>query len=177
MTNAELIAEIRKLAVELNGDTEGLPALSKLRKPALEQLLSGLRLNLAAQEGLVERMEADVAADLREDEQDFALGDVPELEYDSEVEATAELDSDRELIEFTRVLAAGPVLPEFPITETDVAVAEVYVVAQLGRKLYDGVLISVVNRRTKFAPTFLATVQFDHDGVRRLVRADDMLAA
>lgn len=49
MTNAELIAEIRKLATEL-GTPETLPGLTKLRKPALEQLRDGLRLNLQARE-------------------------------------------------------------------------------------------------------------------------------
>lgn len=189
MTNAELIAEIRKLAVELNGDTEGLPALSKLRKPALEQLLAGFQLSLRAQaedEATAAHISAmaDAGTPYSQDaiddmmpSQDFALGDVPELEYDREVEATDELESDRELISFMRTVVEAPSLPTaFPITETDVAVAEVYVVVQLRGKLYNGKLISVVNRRTTLSPAFLVTVELE-DGVRRLVRADHTLAA
>ncbi len=71
----------------------------------------------------------------------------------------------------------APSLPAtLPITVTDVAIAEVYVVVQLRGKLYDGKLISVVNRRTTLSPAFLVTVELE-DGIRRLVRADHTLAA
>jgi hypothetical protein len=94
-----------------------------------------------------------------------------------EVEATADQDADAELISFMRTVVAAPSLPEaLSITETDVSAAEVYVVVQLGKRLYDGTLISVVNRRTTFSPAFLVTVELA-DGVRRLVRADHTLAA
>jgi len=63
----------------------------------------------------------------------------------------------------------------FPITETDVAQAQVDVVVQLKSRLYNGKLIAVVNRRTKFAQPILATVEVG--GVRFLVDADHMLAA
>jgi hypothetical protein len=109
-------------------------------------------------------------------EQDFALGDVPELEYIREVEATNDADADAELLSFMRTVVAAPSLPALPITETDVSAAEVYLVVQLGDKLFDGKLISVINRRTRYLPAFLVTVELA-DGVRRLVRADHTLAA
>jgi nucleoside diphosphate kinase len=62
-----------------------------------------------------------------------------------------------------------------PITETDVSAAEVIGVLQFGKRLVWATLVSVVNRRTRFAPAFLVTVEFE--GVRRLVRADMFLAA
>lgn len=109
-------------------------------------------------------------------DQDFALGDVPELEYDREVEATNDADADAELISFMRTVVEAPSLPEFPITETDVSAAEVPLVVQSGKELLWGKLISVVNRRTRFMPAFLVVVEFP-DGIRRMVRADHTLAA
>lgn len=110
-------------------------------------------------------------------EQDFALGDVPELEYVREVEATHDTDADAELLSFMRTVVAIPGLPdEFPITETDVSAAEVPLVVQSGKELLWGKLISVVNRRTRFLPAFLVVVEFP-DGIRRMVRADHTLAA
>lgn len=70
-----------------------------------------------------------------------------------------------------RVQAAA----QFPITETDVAQAQVDVVVQLKSRLYIGKLVAVVNRRTKFAQPVLATVEVG--GVRFLVNTDDVLAA
>lgn len=109
-------------------------------------------------------------------DQDFALGDVPELEYDREVEATNDADADAELISFMRTVVEAPSLPEFPVTETDVSAAEVPLVVQSGKELLWGKLISVVNRRTRFMPAFLVVVEFP-DGIRRMVRADHTLAA
>lgn len=137
--------------------------------------------------------------------QDFALGDVPELEYtpepiaapdglgqrdpnegidewhafmseQAEVEATNEADADAELISFMRTVVDAPSLPEFPITETDVSAAEVSLVVQFGKELLWGKLVSVINRRTRFLPAFLVVVEFP-DGIRRMVRADHTLAA
>jgi hypothetical protein len=117
------------------------------------------------------------ALDVLEAGQDFALGDVPELEYDTTVdpEFAAEVDA---LV--ARDLAAD--LPpasvyqtSLPVTETDVEAANVDVVVQLKSRLYNGKLIAVVNRRTTFANPILATVEVG--GVRFLVNADDMLAA
>ena len=83
-----------------------------------------------------------------------------------------------------RDLAADPIPPNLvervqakiePVTETDVEVAKVDVVVQLKGRLYDGKLIAVVNRWTKFANPILATVEVG--GHRFLVNANDMLAA
>lgn len=64
---------------------------------------------------------------------------------------------------------------QLPVTETDVTTANVVVVVQSGTKLVWGKLISVVNRRTRYCPPILATVEIN--GVRRLIAADDLLAA
>lgn len=114
------------------------------------------------------------ANDERDDEPDFyAEADDNAVE----VEATNDADADAELMSFMRTVVEAPSLPaDFPVTETDVAVAEVYVVVQLRGKLYDGKLIAVVNRRTTLSPAFLVTVELE-DGIRRLVRADHTLAA
>lgn len=281
MTNAELIAEIRKLAAEL-GTPETLPGLTKLRKPALEQLLDGLRLNLQTKlraeetstfgddlSGLPEdvRTEIEAMAAHWEQETDESVneeidgGDVmrrwldlpadkreqtiqwhrnnlkatpsPMREYQTSQEALAVLDN--HLTEtYTCVACSSPVLvtdqpnhvdsgeceqfqrevghladharvdPAFaaeidalvaqdlapattrilrdavaplvlPITETNVKAANVDVVVQLRNRLYNGKLIAVVNRRTRFMHPILATVEVG--GHRFLVNANDLLAA
>lgn len=226
MTNAELIAEIRKLAAEL-GTPETLPGLTKLRKPALEQLLSGLQLNLQARnedesvneeidggdvatrwlalnpslqtetpEQMAERLaqvpspqrdyqtsqEALVALGafvaetdeaIADEERDFALGDVPELEHDA--------TSDAELAEFLEHVVASDPVPTAAtrlerITETDVRGLDgtgLVALVQFGSKLVWGKLIAIVNRRTKYAAPLLATIEIG--GVRRLLNADDVL--
>jgi hypothetical protein len=113
------------------------------------------------------------------DDQDFALGDVPELEYDREIEAVQETASNDELLSFMRTVVEAPVLPELPVTETDVRTPDgsaLVTLVQSGSKLIWGRLIAVVNRRTRYLPPLLATVEFP-DGVRRLVRADDILVS
>lgn len=104
------------------------------------------------------------------------FGDAMDV-LDAKVEATHDADADAELLSFMRTVVEAPSLPPaFPVTETDVAVAEVYIVVQLRGRLYDGKLISVVNRRTTLSPALLVTVELE-DGIRRLVRADHTLAA
>lgn len=82
------------------------------------------------------------------------------------------------LIERTQFATNDPLLfaAKFPVTETDVAVSNVAVVVQSGSKLIWGKLIAVVNRRTRYLPPFLCTVELE-SGVRQLVAADDILAA
>jgi hypothetical protein len=127
------------------------------------------------------------------DDQDFALGDVPELEYDdvddqapqrvnvttAEVEATSDADADAELLSFMRAVVELP-NPVMPVTETDVRALDGSALATLvqsGTKLIWGKLIAVVNRRSSYIQgPLLATVEFP-DGVRRLVSADDILVS
>jgi hypothetical protein len=260
MTNAELIAEIRKLAIELNGDTEGLPGLTKLRKSALEQLRDGFLLSLAAKrdigpnaptseltntdESVNETVDGGEAMTrwlaLPEQQRtksivqtaiDCAMVPSPLRDYQSSQEALTVLEvhlaedgdhrdgcecadceefyADEPPVGFdpmadasaeewdaydaavdpqfaaevdslvARNLAADPppaqVYEAAPITETDVAAADVDVVVQLKSRLYNGKLIAVVNRRTRYCQPILATVEVG--GVRFLVNADDMLAA
>jgi hypothetical protein len=127
------------------------------------------------------------------DDQDFALGDVPELEYDdvddqapqrvnvttAEIEATSGADADAELLSFMRAVVELP-NPVMPVTETDVRALDGSALATLvqsGTKLIWGKLIAVVNRRSSYIQgPLLATVEFP-DGVRRLVSADDILVS
>lgn len=94
-------------------------------------------------------------------------------EFAAEVDALVVADLTPETTRILRDAVAPLVLP---ITETDVqATARVDVVVQLRNRLYNGKLIAVVNRRTRFAQPVLATVEVG--GHRFLVNADDMLAA
>lgn len=171
MTNAEMIAEIRKLSIELNGDLEGLPGLTKLRKPALEQLLDGLRLNLAAR----------ATADVQDHRDGCECIDCDEFyEDDSEIAWNSDEKADREAIEFVREVSQlmhVVCTPKVNVTVTDVREAEVVGLVQIGSRLAWGKLIDVIRRGylNTAKPDFLVTVEVD--GVRRLVKADHYLAA
>lgn len=109
--------------------------------------------------------------ELREEYQGYTA---PDDEITVDPEFAAEVDS---LI--ARDLAAdlppATAFVSMPITETDVSAAEVMGLAQLGKRVVWAKLISVVNRRTRFAPAFLVTVEVE--GIRRLIKADHYLAA
>lgn len=133
MTNAELIAEIRRLATELNGDTGGLPALSRLRKPALEQLRDGMLLNLESRNQdqavneavdgaeIMTRWLALPATDQHQTAQwhrdNVASTPSPMREYQSSQEALAVLDAHLDAAE-----TGDEIDPEFA-AEVDVLVA------------------------------------------------------
>lgn len=93
-------------------------------------------------------------------------------EFAAEVDALIAADLAPETTRILRDAVAPLVLP---ITETDVQAANVDVVVQLRKRLYNGKLIAVVNRRTMFSNPICATVEVG--GVRFLVNADDLLAA
>jgi hypothetical protein len=118
-----------------------------------EKWLDGLTYN--------ERLAEDDAADV----EDLAMAEL----------AAA---TDEELLGFLgEVIHAVEERLELPITETDVRTPQgeaLVTLVQSGTRLIWGKLISVVNRRTRYAAPLLASVEFP-DGIRRLVSADDIL--
>jgi hypothetical protein len=194
-TIAELRKQIVATAARLNGNGPDR-GLSGLRKAELEELLAEYVERLSAaravggdyesealrEHGLVydDESGAWVDADASTDPREEAALDAFAAEFEgqsvNEVEATNDAAADAELIEFTRVLAVGPIATPMPITETNVQALDgsgAVALVQFGSKLVWGKLIAVIQRRTKYSSPLLATVEVR--GVRRLLNADDIL--
>lgn len=88
----------------------------------------------------------------------------------------ADVEADVLLID-QKIYPFDMIMPK-SITETDVRTSSglaLVALVQFGSKLVWGKLIAVVNRRTKYAASLLATVEIA--GVRRLLNADDVLVS
>lgn len=157
MTNADLIAEIRTLAIEL--DPNHLPTgLTKLRKAELEKLAATLRGDVEDKRAREAEVETD--GDHRDG---CECSDC--LEFGDEMDA---LDA--------KVMASIRFETQTTVTPLPADAVPDVVLVQSGSRLIWGKLINIVNRRTRYLTPLLATVELA-SGVRQLVAADDLLVA
>lgn len=129
----------------------------------------------SAPDGLVERVQFAAEEDIR--------AQYAQAINESEVDWASRVVTDpmvapeaRQVAQEILAIEADRIRFETQTTATNIEVSNVAVVVQSGSRLLWGKLINVVNRRTRYLPPLLVTVELE-SGVRQLVAADDVLAA